>query len=155
VIRYSLLCEHDHAFEAWFSSSGDFDGQAGRGLVECPYCASSTVRKAIMAPAVRGTKKDAAKPDALPGASAGAPSPEMQSMMMEAAAKVRAHVEQNFDYVGDRFAREARDIHEGVSEARGVYGEATPAEVKALREDGVPVAPLPSAVAPKPKERMN
>jgi hypothetical protein len=146
VIRYSLLCEHEHAFEAWFSSSGDYDDQAARGLVECPYCASSAVRKAIMAPAVQGTKKEA-KPEAAP--------PEMQAMMMEAAAKVRAHVEQNFDYVGDRFAREARDIHEGTSEARGIYGEATPAEVKALREDGVPVAPLPPAVAPKPKERMN
>jgi hypothetical protein len=146
VIRYSLLCEHDHAFEAWFSSSGDYDDQAGRGLVECPYCASKAVRKAIMAPAVQGTRKDA-KP--------AQPSAEMQAMMMETAAKVRAHVEQNFDYVGDRFATEARDIHEGVSEARGIYGEATPAEVKALREDGVAVAPLPPAVAPKPKERMN
>jgi len=146
VIRYSLLCEHDHGFEVWFSSSDDYDDQAARGLVECPYCASRAVRKAIMAPAVQGTKK-AATPQAH--------SPEMQSMMMEAAAKVRAHVEQNFDYVGDSFAKEARDIHEGVSEARGIYGEATPAEVKALREDGVPVAPLPPAVAPKPKERMN
>jgi hypothetical protein len=147
VIRYSLLCEHDHAFEAWFSSSDDYDDQAGRGLVECPYCAARTVRKAITAPAVQGTKKDAAAPPA--------PSPEIQSMMMEAAAKVRAHVEENFDYVGDRFAKEARDIHEGVSEVRGIYGEATPTEVKALREDGVPVAPLPPALAPKPKERMN
>jgi hypothetical protein len=146
VIRYSLLCEHEHAFEAWFSSSGDYDDQAARGLVECPYCASRVVRKAIMAPAVQGTRKDA-KPEAS--------SPEMQAVMMEAAAKVRAHVEQNFDYVGDRFAKEARDIHEGVSEVRGIYGQATPSEVKALREDGVPVAPLPPAVAPKPKERMN
>jgi hypothetical protein len=146
VIRYSLLCEHEHAFEAWFSSSGDYDDQAARGLVECPYCASRAVRKAIMAPAVQGTKK---------GAQPEAASPEMQAMMMEAAAKVRVHVEQNFDYVGDRFAKEARDIHEGVSEVRGIYGEATPTEVKALREDGVPVAALPPAVAPKPKERMN
>jgi hypothetical protein len=147
VIRYSLLCEHEHAFEAWFSSSADYDDQAGRGLVECPYCASRMVRKAIMSPAVQGAKKKDAAP--------AAPSPEMQSMMMEAAAKVRAHVEQNFDYVGDSFAKEARDIHEGVSEARGIYGEATPTEVRALREDGVPVAPLPPVVAPKPKERVN
>jgi hypothetical protein len=69
-------------------------------------------------------------------------------MMMEAMGKVRAHVEENFDYVGDTFAREARDIHEGKSEERGIYGEASPAEVKALVEDGVPVAPLPPA-APK------
>jgi hypothetical protein len=147
VIRYSLLCENAHGFEAWFSSSADFDGQAERGLVECPFCASRAVRKAIMAPAVAGTKKNAP---------ASAPSPEMQqSMMMEAARKVRAHVEENFDYVGDRFAQEARDIHEGVSDQRGIYGEATPAEVRSLREDGVPVAPLPAAVAPKPKDQVN
>jgi hypothetical protein len=145
VIRYALLCEHDHGFEAWFSTSGDFDDQAARGLVECPFCASRAVRKAIMAPAVQGTKREAS----------AAPQPEMQSMMLEAARKVRAHVEENFDYVGDRFAREARDIHEGVSEARGIYGEATPKEVKALREDGVPVAPLPPAVTPKPKDQVN
>jgi hypothetical protein len=72
----------------------------------------------------------------------------MRSMMMEAMGKVRAHVEENFDYVGDAFAREARDIHEGKSEERGIYGEATPKEVKKLVEDGVPVAPLP----PKPED---
>jgi hypothetical protein len=145
VIRYALNCEHDHAFEAWFSSSADFDDQAARGLVECPYCASRSVRKAIMAPAVQGTRRDAEP----------AAAPDMQAMMMEAARKMRAHVEESFDYVGDRFAREARAIHEGESEARGIYGEATPAEVKALREDGVPVAPLPPAIAPKPKDQVN
>jgi len=63
--------------------------------------------------------------------------------MMEALGKVRRHVEENFDNVGDAFAAEARAIHEGRSEDRGIYGQATPAEVKALVEDGVPVAPLP------------
>ena len=61
---------------------------------------------------------------------------------------MRAHVEANFDYVGDAFAREARDIHEGRSETREIYGEATPAEVKKLKDDGVPCAPLP----PKARE---
>ena len=147
MIRYALLCEHDHPFEAWFGSSTDYDDQAARGLVECPYCASHAVRKQIMAPAVAGTRK------------ADAPSPEMatkmRSMMMEAAGKVRAHVEANFDYVGDTFAREARAIHEGVSEERGIYGEASPREVKALVEDGVKVAPLPPAATPKPKTELN
>lgn len=145
MIRYSLLCEHEHGFEAWFSSSNDYEDQVGRGLVECPFCASRLVRKAIMAPAVQGTRKD----------QPAGPSPEMHSMMMEAAAQVRAHVEENYDYVGDRFAREARDIHEGTSEARGIYGEASPQEVRALKEDGVPVAPLPPALAPKPKDQIN
>jgi hypothetical protein len=138
MIRYALQCEHEHGFEAWFGSSSDYDDQAARGLVECPYCASRAVSKQIMAPAVRGTKKTAA-PD--PAA--------MQTMMMQAVREVRAHVEENFDYVGDAFAREARDIHEGRSEKREIYGEATPAEVKKLKDDGVPCAALP-ALPPDP-----
>ena len=65
--------------------------------------------------------------------------------------EVRRHVEENFDYVGDRFAAEARSIHEGAAEARGIFGEATREEVKALEADGVPVAPLPPP-APKKTE---
>ena len=142
MIKYALTCDHDHGFEGWFGSSADYDEQAGRGLLECPLCGSGAVKKQIMAPAVAGTKK--ASPDV---------PPQMRSMMMEAMGKVRAHVEQNFDYVGDAFAREARDIHEGRSEKREIYGEATPAEVKKLRDDGVPCAPLPPA--PPDPSRLN
>ena len=137
MIKYALSCEHEHAFEGWFGASADYDDQAERGLLKCPFCGSHTIRKQIMAPAVAGTKK----------AAADVP-PQMRSMMMEAMGKVRAHVEETFDYVGDAFAKEARDIHEGKSEERGIYGEATPKEVKGLVEDGVPVAPLP----PKPED---
>lgn len=143
MIRYALICDHDHGFEAWFASSSDYDDQAERGLVECPFCASRAVRKQIMAPAVSGTKKTATvQPDALK---------TMQTMMMEAAREVRAHVEENFDYVGDTFAREARDIHEGRSEKREIYGEATPADIKKLKDDGVPCVPLPT-LPPDPKK---
>ncbi|KQW86612.1 DUF1178 family protein [Brevundimonas sp. Root1279] len=134
MIRYALQCEHGHGFEAWFGASADYDDQAARGLVECPECGSTTISKQIMAPAVAGTKKSAAAPDAT----------QLRTMMTQAVREVRAHVEQNFDYVGDAFAREARDIHEGRSEKREIYGEASPAEVKKLRDDGVPCAPLPS-----------
>ena len=143
MIRYQLRCENEHEFEGWFGSSADYDDQAARGLVECPYCASHEVRKAIMAPAVAGTKDKS-----------GLPAPA-RAFMNEALGKVREHVEKNFDYVGDRFAKEARDIHEGRSEERGIYGEAKPHEVKALKADGIPVAPLPAAVTPKPKETLN
>jgi len=138
MIKYALTCDREHAFEGWFGSSADYDDQVARGLVECPVCGSVAVRKQIMAPAVAGTKAKGS-PDV---------APQMRSVMMEAMGKVRAHVEAEFDYVGDAFAREARDIHEGKSEERGIYGEATPKEVKKLVEDGVPVAPLP----PKPEE---
>jgi hypothetical protein len=133
VIRYALLCERGHEFEGWFGASADFDDQQARGLVECPVCASKAVRKAIMAPAVAGTKRRARDQSAA----------ESQAMMMEAMSRIRRHVEENFDDVGDAFASEARAIHEGRSEERGIYGEATPTEVKALVADGVPVAPLP------------
>lgn len=137
MIRYALVCDHDHAFEGWFGGSDDFDAQREAGQLTCPVCDSHAVRKQIMAPAVTGTRGGDAQP--------------MRAMMMEAMGKMRAHVEANFDYVGDRFAHEARQIHEGKTEARGIYGEASPGEVRALVEDGVPVAPLPPA-APKKTE---
>ncbi len=136
MIRYALKCEHDHPFEAWFGSSGDYDDQSSRGLVECPFCGSHAVSKQIMAPAVAGTKTVGPAPEL---------AARVQTMMMQAAQEVRSHVERNFDYVGDTFAREARAIHEGASEKRDIYGEATSAEVRALKADGVPCAALPPA----------
>ena len=143
MIRYALACDQAHEFEGWFARSADFDAQAAGGLVECPVCGSKAVQKQIMAPAVAGAKKRGA-PATGPAAPEG-----RQRMMMEAMAHVRRHVEENFDYGGDTFAREARAIHEGKSEDRGIYGEATPAEVKGLVEDGVPVAQLPPEPAKK------
>jgi hypothetical protein len=142
MIRYALACDRSHEFEGWFAAASDFDGQSERGLIACPACGSRIVRKQIMSPAVAGAKKRSEASAEAPGAK--------QMMMMEAMARVRAHVEDTFDYVGDTFAREARAIHEGKSEDRGIYGEATPAEVKGLVEDGVPVAALPPA---PPKKR--
>lgn len=133
MIRYALRCDLDHGFEAWFGDSAAYDDQAARGLIECPLCGSRAVSKQIMAPAVAGTRKTASSPDPA----------RLQTLMMQAAREVRSHVEANFDYVGDAFAREARDIHEGRAEKREIYGEATSAEVKKLRDDGVPCAPLP------------
>ena len=133
MIRYALACGGDQEFEGWFSASGDYDDQAGRGLLSCPVCDTREVRKQIMAPALSGAKKrDVAHNPAV-----------IRTMMAEAMNRVRAHVESNFDYVGDKFATEARAIHQGKAEERGIYGEASPAEVKALVADGVPIAPLP------------
>ena len=143
MIRYALACDHGHEFEGWFGSSDAFDDQQARGLIDCPMCASKSVRKQIMAPAVAGTKRRGDEPN--PG--------QMQAMMMEAAGRIRAHVEANFDDVGDTFAREARAIHEGKSEERGIYGPATSAEVRDLVEDGIPIAPLPAE--PPGKSELN
>lgn len=143
MIRYALTCDHGHDFEGWFGASGDYDDQQARGLLECPVCASRGVRKQIMAPAISGTKRTAR--DVEPA--------QMQAMMMEAAGRIRRHVEETFDDVGDAFASEARAIHEGRAEDRGIYGQATPKEVRDLVEDGVPVAPLPGE--PPKKTEVN
>ena len=141
MIRYALACEHGHQFEGWFSASSDYDDQSASGLLECPVCATRAVTKQIMAPAVAGTKAHKA-----PAGDAGG-----QAMMVEVMSHIRRHVEDNFDYVGDTFAKEARAIHEGQSEQRGIFGEATAAEVKALAKDGIPVAPLP----PEPPKKTD
>lgn len=140
MIRYALVCEHEHAFEGWFGASADFDDQQARGLLECPVCASRAVRKQIMAPAVVGAKKT----------SDGAPT---RAMIMETMRKLREHVIETFDDVGDGFAAEARAIHEGRSEQRGIYGQANPQEIRELVEDGVPVAPMPPE--PPKKTELN
>ncbi|HXA38022.1 MAG TPA: DUF1178 family protein [Phenylobacterium sp.] len=143
MIRYALICEHEHEFEGWFGASADFDDQQARGLLECPACGSKAVRKAIMAPAVAGTKTR----------SQDLPPAQNQAVMMEAMSRIRRHVEENFDDVGDAFATEARAIHEGRSEDRGIYGQATSQEVRDLVEDGVPIAPMPPE--PRKKTELN
>jgi hypothetical protein len=134
LIRFSLICDHDHEFEAWFRNNDDFDRQKKRGFVECPECGSSKVAKALMAPAVStGRKKE-----------------KIALAMNEAQKKVMAEmkalsekIRENADYVGDKFAEEARKIHFGETEARGIYGEATLDEAKSLAEDGVGFLPIP------------
>jgi len=140
MIRYALLCDDDHGFEAWFSDSAGFDDQNARGLVECPQCGSTRIRKALAAPAVATSRRREATP---------------QHQIGEIASKVRAHIRRNYDYVGEDFASEARAIHDGDKPQRLIYGEASIAEAKALGDEGVPVTPLPDALAPTPPKKAN
>lgn len=132
MIKYTLLCDNNHDFEGWFPSVAGYERQAEAHQVTCPVCGSAMVRKAVMTPNIATRTKR-------PKASNGPLSPEA----VETLRAVRKHVVENADYVGPRFAEEARKIHYGEIEARGIYGEATPTEAKALLDDGVSVAPLP------------
>jgi hypothetical protein len=141
MIRYALVCDRDHEFEAWFSNSDACADQIERDLVECPHCGSSTVRKALMTPAVStARKREAASPE---------------RRMKQLADQVKAHIRKNFDYVGEDFVREARAMHDGDKPQRLIYGEASLADSRALLEDGVPVTPLPEALAPVPPKKAN
>ncbi len=141
MIRYDLRCANGDEFDAWFGSIADYDKQAEAGLIACPHCASTRIEKAPMAPAVRTARKREERNE--------------RAVAMAMAAKVREHIKDNFDYVGPRFAVEARKMHEGETEERAIWGEATPEEAQALAEEGIPAAPLPAALAPTPDKKLN
>ena len=130
MIVFDLRCrDSGDIFEAWFKSSADFEEQAARGLVQCPVCQSASVEKAPMAPR-------------LPAKASGDGPPLAQL------AALQAKILKDSEWVGDRFAEEARSIHLGETKARPVHGSATAAETKSLIDEGVPVAPLPLPVVP-------
>jgi hypothetical protein len=134
MIRFSLHCDHGHEFEGWFRDNADFDRQSERKLVSCPVCNSPEIQKSLMAPAVSTSRSKEQVAIAMG---------EAQKQMLEQMRELSRKVRENADYVGDQFAEEARKIHFGETEARGIYGEASKEDVLSLIEDGVDVMPLP------------
>lgn len=140
MIRYRLRCDHEHEFDAWFRSAADHETQTVAGQVVCPSCGSTAVVKALMAPAVATSEaKETVR------LAAHGPEQAIAEFMREMVKSVRA----SSDYVGSRFAEEARRIHNGEAVERGIYGEATPEDAKALLEEGIGFHPLPTL----PEER--
>ena len=150
MIHYQLQCEQDHEFDGWFNDSAGFEKQAKRGLIECPTCGDNKVRRALMTPAV--STRDAPEPSPPvpvqqvlppappPGPQSGMPMPARIVAMLQ---RMRAEVEKNCDYVGPGFAEEARKIHRGEAEERGIYGETTPDEAETLAEEGIEIHSIP------------
>lgn len=136
MIVYRLVCKKEHEFDAWFRDSAAYEKQAASGNIACPVCGDRKVSKAIMAPNVSTSRKSSEPvPAKIPDRDA--------ALLSKVMASVREHVETNFDYVGDKFADEARKIHYGDADERGIYGEATGNEVKDLVDEGIDIAPLP------------
>lgn len=174
MIRYQLRCSHGHGFEGWFRSSSAYDQEVQAltcPICDDPRIEKAIMAPAVQLrgdkapPGIASSTPDAApasaaaSPAAAPGPApeGGAPAPvavlppaPMSPEQVQLAKalvlmrKVRAHVEANFEHVGRRFAEEARKIHHEEAEPRGIYGEATPDEVRSLEEDGISVAPLPN-----------
>lgn len=149
MIVFDLKCAQAHVFEGWFGSSADYESQRGRGLIACPLCGDADVGKALMAPniAAKGNRAQPAPvPVAMPGSDA--PSPEKMKALLGEMAKLQAKMLEGSNYVGRDFAAQARAMHLGEQETRSIHGQATPAEARALIDDGVAVAPLPLPVVP-------
>jgi len=133
MIVYDLKCRDGHQFEAWFRDSGAFDAQVEAGDLLCPVCGCANVQKALMAP---NLSRGEASP---PAAQEDPRAVQARRALLE----LRRQVESNCDYVGARFPEEARRIHYGESDPRGIYGETTSEEAEALKEEGVEVQRIP------------
>lgn len=153
MIRYSLRCARSHHFESWFQSAAAFDRLAQGRHVACPVCGDTRVVKALMTPSVVAEPRSrrapgtasgvAGPPDASPDAP-GLPGLRGAATDLERRlAELRDKIERESDYVGLRFAAEARAMHDGTLPERPIWGEARPEDARKLIEDGVPVAPLP------------
>lgn len=165
MIRYSLICGDGHSFEGWFANSDAFVQQQKAGQVSCAVCGSSEVGKALMAPSVAsggkqepsqrgpakaepseasGDKGEISEPsggdnESTPVAANTGKREELIGLLR----KLRQHVTANAENVGPRFPEEARRIHYGETDKRGIYGEASPQEARALAEEGIDFHPLP------------
>jgi len=154
MILYNLKCSQRHNFEAWFKDSQAFDKQAKRGDIECPICSDNSIEKAIMAPRLSSaTRKKGLEHEYSYRSETGINQPNLKlnnkrttkiaKEFMDVADKIQKHVEENCENVGENFAEEARAIHYGEAEKRGIYGEATTSEVKDLVEENIPISRIP------------
>jgi hypothetical protein len=133
-----LQCANKHVFEGWFSSEEDFQEQQGQSRVECPVCANAAIAKMLSAPRLNfGIGREAIQP------AKEVASPVVTAQSFQAAwTAVAQHVMANTDDVGDQFAEEAREMHYGEAEDRGIRGRATRTETESLIEEGIAVMPL-------------
>lgn len=144
MICYTLVCSDGHSFEAWFRDSESCRKDLRARRVSCPICGDGKVSKALMAPGLATGLRAAGRADE-PSA-AGVPGPQAQTdvaRLESMLGTLRKRVEASATDVGRRFPEEARQMHEGVIERKPIYGEASLAEARELRAEGVPCMPLP------------
>ena len=157
MIVYDLRCAGGHIFEAWFGSRKDYETQKDRDLVACPFCESTDIERTPSALAISSgaARSDAdmaaaaAMKDAPQAKGATPPSPEAVKTMLAALARAQSEAVAKSEYVGSRFAEEARAMHYGEQEHRSIYGETGAGEAKELREEGVAAFPLLFPVRPR------
>jgi len=129
MIRFSLRCAVGHEFEGWFRNGEGYEAQQKAGEIACPECGGTCIEKALMAPSI--------------GRSREAGPPISPAQLRTALIELRRQVESGSDYVGPQFAEEARRIHYGESDPRGIYGEATEAESRELADEGIKFGRIP------------
>ena len=131
MISYNLSCSHGHEFEGWFQNRERFEDERDKKRIECPVCGDRKIQQALSAPNIATTRKREAA------------QVEQAVAFKQAVTAMRNQVKENCDYVGTEFADEARKIHYGDAEERGIYGETTLEEAETLVDEGIEVTPIP------------
>ncbi len=139
MIVFDVTCARDHSFEGWYKDAATFDRLVSEGAVACPVCGDTDLKKSLSAPRLGGMRKGR---DEAPPPRADREAVTMKEVMT-GVRELKRHVEENSDYVGDRFPEEARKIHYGETEPQSIHGEATPEEAAELREEGVDFHRIP------------
>ncbi len=154
MILYRLRCAKGHEFDSWFKDGKTYERQEKRSLIGCPACGSAKITRAPMAPRIGKGSKSAPAPIEAPAETTpkqpATPDPQMAALaqampkeMRETLLKLREQVEKNLEPVGEKFAEEARKIHYGESDKRGIYGQTTDEEAEALADEGIEFGRLP------------
>ena len=130
MIVFNLNCSDcSFAFEGWFENSKDYNKQIKQGLVCCPACNSTQIKKGLMAPNV--AKKSNTKIS------------KRNKSIASNVKKLKKIIEKDFEYVGDKFTEEAKKIKYGETKERAIYGEASIEQTKELMDEDIDVLPLP------------
>lgn len=145
MIVFDVTCRKGHTFEGWFKDGETFQKQAAAGEIACPVCGESRVRKGPVAPRLGGLSKgrEPSRPDA-----ASAPPDKKLNEYVAAVRQLKKYVQENSDYVGEKFPEEARKIHYGEAESRSIYGEASSEEASELRDEGIEYRRIPWPAKP-------
>ena len=134
MIKYNLKCSNNHEFESWFSDSEEFDNLKKKGLLECIYCSSKKISKSIMAPRISAVKEknnDIFLENKIL-------KKEKNNLL-----KLKNYIEKNFEYVGDKFSKEVREIYYDKKNKKMIYGTTTTKERKELADEGIDILSIP------------
>tara|TARA_Y100000748_G_scaffold285128_1_gene267432 strand:- start:669 stop:1091 length:423 start_codon:yes stop_codon:yes gene_type:complete len=134
MIKYNLKCENDHEFESWFSNSQEYDKLDKKKLLECIYCSSNKIKKSIMSPMISGKKLNSDSFNIFD-----------QKLLddRDKLIKLRKYVENNFEFVGNKFSKKVREVYYDKKNNKSIYGTTTNKEREELAEEGIDLLSIP------------
>ena len=133
MIKYNLKCKHKHEFESWFLDSKEFEKLKSKKMIECIFCKTKSIEKSIMAPSVLSQEQKQKNQKSI----------KYIKKIQKDLLKMRNFVEKNFEYVGNNFPREVRNIYYDKRKNKNIYGKATPEETQELEEEGIKLTAIP------------